>query len=85
MAVGPGQLAQRALHGAGAYDFVDSLTTEIGPRPAGSPAMERAKDWALARLTAMGFENVHTEPFDIWAWFKGTETAEVTDPRTSPW
>jgi hypothetical protein len=63
---------------------LESLTTEIGPRPAGSPAMARAKDWAIAKLNAMGFENVHAEPFGIWAWFKGTETAEVTDPFPQP-
>jgi hypothetical protein len=84
VAVYAAQLAQRAAKGSSAYDFLESLTTEIGPRPAGSPAMERAKDWALARLTAMGFENVHAEPFTIWAWFKGVETAEVTDPFPQP-
>jgi hypothetical protein len=77
-------LAKRAAGGSSAYDFLESLTTEIGPRPAGSPAMERAKDWAIARLNAMGFQNVHAEPYDIWAWFKGTETAEVVDPFAQP-
>jgi hypothetical protein len=77
-------LRDRALHGSGAYGVLESLTTEIGPRPAGSPAMARAKDWAIAKLNAMGFENVHAEPFGIWAWFKGTETAEVTDPFPQP-
>ena len=79
-----GQLAQRALHGSSAYDFLESLTTENGPRPAGSPAFARAKDWAVTKLTSMGFENVHAEPYGIWAWLKGTETAEVTDPFPQP-
>jgi hypothetical protein len=67
-----------------AYDLVESLTTEVGPRPAGSPAIARAKDWALAKLNALGFSNVHAEPFTIWAWFKGVETAEVTAPFPQP-
>lgn len=77
-------LRDRTVRGSAAYDVLESLTTEIGPRPAGSPAMARAKDWAVARLNAMGFSNVHAEPFDIWAWFKGTETAEVVDPFPQP-
>lgn len=84
LVTGAAALRDRALHGSAAYDLLESLTTEIGPRPAGSPAMARAKDWAIAKLTAMGFENVHAEPFAIWAWFKGTETAEVTDPFPQP-
>ena len=74
------RLRERALSGSGAYDILESLTTETGPRPAGSPAFARAKDWAIARMTSLGFKNVHAEPFTILAWFKGVETAEVTAP-----
>ena len=81
---GSAGLSARALRGSVAYDVLESLTTEIGPRPAGSPAMARAKDWAIAKLNAMGFENVHAEPFGVWAWLKGTETAEVTGPFPQP-
>jgi Zn-dependent M28 family amino/carboxypeptidase len=78
------RLRDRGLSGSGAYDILESLTTETGPRPAGSPAFARAKDWALAKLTSLGFSNVHAEPFPIWAWFKGIETAEVTAPFPQP-
>ena len=78
------RLRDRALSGSGAYDILESLTTEIGPRPAGSPAFARSKDWAIARMTALGFKNVHAEPFTILAWFKGVETAEVTAPFPQP-
>jgi len=84
IAAGAAGLAKRGAGGSGAYDMLESLTTEIGPRPAGSPAAERAKDWALARLSAMGFQNVHAEPYTIWAWFKGTEMAEVVAPFPQP-
>jgi Zn-dependent M28 family amino/carboxypeptidase len=77
-------LRDKALAGSGAYDILESLTTETGPRPAGSPAFARAKDWALAKFTALGFSNVHAEPFTLWAWFKGVETAEVTAPFPQP-
>jgi len=78
------RLRDRGLSGSGAYDILESLTTENGPRPAGSPAFARAKDWALAKLTSLGFSNVHAEPFTILAWFKGVETAEVTAPFPQP-
>ena len=78
------RLRDRALSGSGAYDILESLTTENGPRPAGSPAFARAKDWAIAKLTSLGFKNVHAEPFTIPAWFKGEETAEVIAPFPQP-
>jgi hypothetical protein len=78
------RLRDRGLSGSGAYDILESLTTETGPRLAGSPAFARAKDWALAKLTALGFSNVHAEPFTIWAWFNGVETAQVTAPFPQP-
>jgi Zn-dependent M28 family amino/carboxypeptidase len=73
-------LRERALADKTAWDVVESLTTEIGARPVGSPAMERAKDWAIAKLKALGFENVHAEPFTTRAWSRGAESAEVVGP-----
>ena len=73
-------LRERALADPTAYAIVQSLTTEVGPRLAGSQAAARARDWALAKLAALGFENVHAEPFAITAWARGAESAEVTAP-----
>jgi len=71
----------RAVRGDNvAYTLLESLTTEIGPRPAASSAMHRASDWAVAQLIALGFENVHREPINMPAWTRGQETAEVTAP-----
>ena len=76
-----GRLRDRALSGDNvAYDVLEGLTTEIGPRPAASPVARRAADWAAAKLTALGFQNVHVEPFTMTAWTRGAETAEVTAP-----
>ena len=70
-------LGQRALNDSGAFDFVESLTTEIGQRLAGTEAHRRAVAWAEARLKAAGFENVHSEPFTFPAWIRGAESAEI--------
>ena len=59
---------------------MESLTTEVGPRLAGSEAEARARDWAVKNLTRYGFENVRVEPFMIEGWRRGAETAEVVSP-----
>ena len=41
-----------------AYGIVESLTTEVGPRLAGTEAEARAREWALATLRELGFANV---------------------------
>jgi hypothetical protein len=73
-------LRDRALGDPTAWNVLESLTTEIGPRPAGSPAVLRARDWALAKLRALGFANVHAEPFAKPSWGRGEEAAEVLAP-----
>ncbi len=73
-------LRDKALAGSLAFDLLESLTTEIGPRPVGSPAQRRAMEWGVAKLKALGFQNVHVEPFAKQAWTRGPESAEITGP-----
>src|SRR3546814_5483873 len=73
-------LRDRALQGNTAWAAVEGLTTDIGPRLAGSPAEARARDWVAARLKVLGFSNIRIEPFDIPGWERGVETAEVLSP-----
>lgn len=70
----------RALADTTAYKVVESLSTDVGPRLAGSEASARARDWGLAQLRALGFSNVHAEPFPITAWLRGPESATLTAP-----
>src|SRR4051794_13871701 len=51
-----------------AWDITEGLTTEVGQRLAATGAEARARDWAVKRLTAMGFSNVHIEPFTMPVW-----------------
>ena len=69
------RLAARALADNSAFAVVQSLTTEVGQRLAGTEATARAVKWAKAHLTAMGLGDVHTEPFALDAWVRGDETA----------
>lgn len=78
------QVRDRALTDPTAWTILESLTTEIGARPTGSPAMERAKDWGLAKFQEYGFSNIRTEPFMVEAWRRGPESAEVVAPFPQP-
>ena len=63
-----------------AWDIDEGLTTEVGQRLAAPEAEQRARDWAVTRLKAMGFSNVHVEPFDMPVWTRGAESAEIVSP-----
>lgn len=63
-----------------AWDLVEGLTTEIGPRQAGTEAEARARDWAVPRLKALGFSNVRIETCDMPVWTRGEEQASITAP-----
>lgn len=63
-----------------AWDIVEGLTTEVGQRQAGTEAEARAREWAVRRLTALGFSNVRIEPFDMPVWVRGVERAEIVSP-----
>lgn len=63
-----------------AWDITEGLTTEVGPRLAGTEAEARARHWAVRKLTAMGFANARIEPFDMPVWTRGQESAEIIGP-----
>ena len=63
-----------------AYDITEGLTTEVGQRLAATDAESRARDWAVAKLKALGFANVRVEPFDMPVWTRGQESAEILSP-----
>ncbi len=55
-------LRDQANGGSAAWDIVESLTTEVGPRMGGSEADPRAVAWAVAKFQSLGFDRVWTEP-----------------------
>ena len=73
-------LRERALADDTAYELVRSLTTEVGPRLAGSPGDARAVAWAVQKLQALGFANVRTEPVTVQRWIRGEARAEIVAP-----
>lgn len=73
-------LIDKALEDRLAYQLVESLTTEIGPRLAGTAKEARARKWAVAKLKSLGFRNVREEPFKVRLWTRGAERAEIISP-----
>jgi Zn-dependent M28 family amino/carboxypeptidase len=63
-----------------AWDILESLTTEVGPRLGGSPAEARAREWGAAKLKALGFKNVRIETYDMPYWARVSERAEIVSP-----
>lgn len=68
------------MKGDVAWDILAGLTTEVGPRMAGSEAEARARAWAQARLTALGFTGVASEPFVIRGYVRGRDEASLIAP-----
>lgn len=63
-----------------AYEITEGLTTEVGQRQGGTEAEQRGRDWAVAKLNALGFTNVREEKFDMPTWVRGEEKAWVISP-----
>ncbi len=84
MAIEPEDTAARlrdmAVRSNSGMAILESLTTEVGPRPVGTEADAKAVAWAVAKLKALGFKNVQTTPVTYDGWARGTETAEITAP-----
>ena len=78
------ELMRQGLADRRAYDIVESLTTEVGPRLAGTEAEARARQWAVNTLKSLGFANVRVEPFELPLWIRGVETADIVSPYPQP-
>jgi hypothetical protein len=57
-----------------AYKNLAALTA-LGPRLGGTPAAEKAVDWAMKTLDGYGFDRVWTQPVSVPHWERGAESA----------
>ncbi|GAB2535555.1 M20/M25/M40 family metallo-hydrolase [Rhodanobacter koreensis] len=78
------QLRDKAMHDDTGYRIVASLTTEIGPRMAGSDADQRARDWAIAKFKALGYDKVYTEAVTYPLWVRHSEHGAIVAPFPQP-
>lgn len=78
------RLIDRGLEDDLAWELLESLTTEVGPRLGGSPAEARARDWGAAKLKELGFKNIRIETFKMPYWSRVSEEAEIVSPFPQP-
>jgi carboxypeptidase Q len=64
-----------------AHAIAASLTTEVGPRFAGTEGDGRAVQWALRKLAGLGFQNVRAEPVVVPRWERGEILVELAGER----
>ena len=77
-------LRERALADGTAWQVVESLTTEIGPRLAGSEADARAVAWAQNKFRELGYDKVWIEPVTFPKWERHGESAQVLGEHAQP-
>lgn len=73
-------LRSQALQSNSAYTIVESLTTEVGPRLAGSEGYERATVWAQDKFKALGFDKVWLQPVTYPIWQRNSESGRILSP-----
>ncbi|HET8764311.1 MAG TPA: M20/M25/M40 family metallo-hydrolase [Rhodanobacter sp.] len=78
------QLRDQALHDGTAMALLTSLTTEVGPRLAGSDGDRRGVEWAVAKFKALGFDKVYTEPATYPKWVRRHESGAIVAPFPQP-
>ncbi|HEY5972246.1 MAG TPA: M28 family peptidase [Pseudoxanthomonas sp.] len=78
------ELREQALADDTGWKVVESLTTEVGPRPAGSEADARAVAWAQAKFKSLGYDKVWIEPVTFPKWERRGESAAVLGAHPQP-
>ena len=75
------RIAGEGLLNSHAYQYLTELSDDVGSRVTGSPAEHQAEDWGVAKMKAIGLENVHLEKYTIWkGWTRGTAEAQLLAP-----
>ena len=78
------QLREEGLASRNSYEILRSLTTEVGPRFAGTPGDQAAVEWALLAMEKIGLQNIRTEPVQVPRWVRGHESGEILAPYPQP-
>ena len=65
------KLITTALGQNKAIEILSELCTKVGARLAGSPKAAQAVNWAQAKMTELGSQNVRLEPVTVPHWVRG--------------
>src|SRR3989475_612185 len=79
------KIAGEGLLSSHAFQFLTELSDDVGSRVTGTPGERKAEEWGMAKMKAIGLENVHVEKYQIWrGWTRGTAQAELLEPIRRP-
>jgi len=79
------RLAGRAVGATPMLDDLRELCDHIGGRPTGSPACDRAVQWAAEKFRAAGVDSVSLESYTVPAlWLGGSAKGECLAPERFP-
>ncbi len=73
-------LRDKALQSDLPFNILESLTTEVGARMAGTPQDALAVKWGVEKFKALGFDKVWTEPVEFPTWIRAEESAQIIAP-----
>jgi len=63
------------------FQYLTELSDEVGGRVTGSPQDQKAINWGLAKMNAIGLQNVRAEKWTMWkGWTRGKAEAEMVAP-----
>jgi carboxypeptidase Q len=64
-----------------AFEYLTELSDEIGGRVTGTPSAQKAVDWGVGKMKAIGLQNVRAEKWTMWkGWTRGAAEAELISP-----
>lgn len=64
---------------------LEELCDDIGPRMSGTPALRRAQEWAMRKLSSYGAANVRLEPYPLGRpWRRGPSHARLQNANGLP-
>ena len=79
------KIAGEGLLDSHAFQYLTELSDDVGSRVTGSAQAQKAVEWGMAKMRAMGLENVHAEKWQLWrGWTRGTAQAELLTPIRRP-
>jgi hypothetical protein len=80
------KIRYEGLHHSQVGKLAAFLSDVIGPRPTGSPEIDRANRWAAAKMKEWGLANVALEPYDDFGvgWALRYVSAHLIEPHYAP-
>jgi len=75
------KIAGEGMMNSHAFQYLTELSDNVGARVTGTPEAQKAIDWGIAKMRAIGLQNVHAEKWQLWrGWKRGTADAELLSP-----